>query len=217
MATAQEIAAGQVAYSKPLLSIYDGMVLGISNQFIWRCPTRKLLQHYNQHITSNHLDIGVGTGFFLDRCHFPRAPERLWLLDLNENSLSKTARRVVRYNPQVIQGNVLEPFVLDGPGFDSIGVNYLIHCLPGDMTSKGVLFDHIKPWLNAGGTVFGATLLQDGVKRSRIAQRLMEFYNRRGIFSNRQDSLGALDSLLSNRFERYELEVVGCAALFWAQ
>lgn len=56
-------AAGAAVYSKPLLSGYDLWVLGFSNTFVWRCPTRLLLEFYNEHISGNHLDVGVGTGY----------------------------------------------------------------------------------------------------------------------------------------------------------
>ena len=61
----EQVTAGQAVYSKRVLRIYDFVVLGVSNRFIWKCPTQRLEQHYNQHITANHLDVGVGTGYFL--------------------------------------------------------------------------------------------------------------------------------------------------------
>src|SRR5215208_4168433 len=54
--------AGQAIYNPATLALYDIVVLGISNRLIWRCPTRHILQLYNQHATGNHLDVGVGIG-----------------------------------------------------------------------------------------------------------------------------------------------------------
>ena len=62
--------AGQAIYNPATLALYDIVVLGISNRLIWRCPTRHILQLYNQHATDNHLDVGVGTGWYLDHCRF---------------------------------------------------------------------------------------------------------------------------------------------------
>jgi len=104
----KEIEAGQAIYSKPVLSIYDLWVLGISNKYIWKCPTSHLLKHFNQHITSNHLDVGVGTGYFLDHCQFPTGKTRIGLLDLNQNSLDQAAKRIERYQPTQYQYNVLD-------------------------------------------------------------------------------------------------------------
>jgi len=64
----EEVVAGQAVYSKRVLGNYDLVVLGLSNRFLWRCPTERLLEHYNRHVTENHLDVGVGTGYFLDNC-----------------------------------------------------------------------------------------------------------------------------------------------------
>jgi len=40
-----EVLAGQAVYTRRLLRAYDLIVLGISNRFIWRCPTPRLLRH----------------------------------------------------------------------------------------------------------------------------------------------------------------------------
>ncbi|HZM07834.1 MAG TPA: hypothetical protein VFC11_05185 [Methylocella sp.] len=59
----EQIAAGQAVYTKRMLGIYDWLVLGLSNRLIWRCPTQGLVAHYDRHVTANHLDVGVGTGY----------------------------------------------------------------------------------------------------------------------------------------------------------
>ena len=38
-------------------------------------------------------------------------------------------RRIARYEPKTVRRNVLEPIVLDTGKFDSIGINYLLHCI----------------------------------------------------------------------------------------
>ena len=213
--TTKEVEAGQAVYSRFVLSVYDWWVLGVSNRYIWKCPTDKMLQLYNEHITANHLDVGVGTGYYLDRCQFPATPPNLALLDLNPNSLATTTQRVSRFKPVCYQHNALEPLNLNGASFDSIGVNYLFHCLPGNIQSKSIVFDHLKRVLNSGGVIFGSTLLQEGVTRGKMARKLMQIYNKNGIFSNTEDSLEALKTSLAQQFETFEVEVVGCAALFW--
>lgn len=214
--TPEQVRAGQAVYSRAGLAIYDWLVLGLSNSWIWRCPTRRLLTHYDAHVSANHLDVGVGTGFFLDHCQFP-SPPRLELLDLNANSLAVTARRVRRYQPGCWQRNVLEPWDLQPPRFTSIGLNYLLHCLPGNMAAKSVVFDHLQPSLEPGGVVFGSTLLQGDAPRSATARRLMAFYNQKGIFSNTDDDRAGLERELARRFTASEVVMVGCAALFWGR
>jgi hypothetical protein len=85
------------------------------------------------------------------------------------------------------------------------------------MDSKSVIFDHLKQHMNPGAVIFGSTLLHEGVPRSWLARRLMNAYNDKGIFSNRNDTLDGLERALAGQFHDVELEVVGCAALFSAR
>lgn len=213
----QQVAAGQAIYTHRNLNIYDLVVHGLSNPWIWHCPTQRLVDHYNRHVTSSHLDVGVGTGYLLDKCRFPSPAPRVALMDLNRNTLDYASQRIARYRPETYLRNVLEPIPIEAERFDSIGLSYLLHCIPGTITSKAVAFDHLAPLLNPGGVIFGATLLQQGVERNTLARYLMSFYNRKGIFSNKQDSLAGLNQALEQRFNDVKVEVIGCAALFVAR
>lgn len=212
--TPEQIHAGQAIYTPRMLQFYDLRVLVLSNRWIWKCPTERLLAHYDRHVSSNHLDVGVGSGYFLDRCRFPTPAPRVALMDLNPNSLEFAARRIARYRPEVVVRNVLEEIAYDGAKFDSAGVNYLLHCLPGDMATKARAFDFLKPLMNPGAVIFGSTLLHEGVERSFAARALMAHYNRAGVFSNTQDDPGTLKRELEKRFSDVSIEIVGCAALF---
>jgi len=207
----EQVVAGQAVYSKRVLRVYDFVVLGVSNRFIWKCPTQRLEQHYNQHITANHLDVGVGTGYFLDRCRFPSQSPRIALMDLNENALEFASQRIARYKPETYRRNVLEPISVDAARSDSVGINYLLHCVPGPIESKAVAFDHLKGLMNPNAVLFGSTLLQGGVGRNWLSKRPINTYNTRGIFSNRHDDLDGLKRALNQRLREVAVEVVGCA------
>ena len=211
--TTEQVNAGQAVYSKSMLAIYDWLVLRLSNRMIWRCPSKHILALYDRHVTGNHLDVGVGTGYFLDRCRFPDRP-RIGLMDLNPNSLHAAATLLDRYRPEVYQVNVLDPIDQVIAPVDSISLSYLLHCLPGTIRTKGTVFRHLKPLLNQGGVMFGATLLSGGVHRSAAAKRLMAFYNSKGIFTNDHDDLQGLHAMLAEHFPVVRVDVVGCAALF---
>ena len=215
--SAQQVEAGQAVYSKRTLAVYDLVVLGISNRWIWKCPTSVQEQHYNRHVSANHLDVGVGTGHYLDRCRFPSATPRVALMDLNAQALAYAAQRIQRYKPETYRRNVLEPIALDAPSFDSVGINYLLHCIPGSIDTKAVAFDHLKLLMNPNAVLFGSTLLQGGVPRSWAAQRLMAVYNKKGIFANERDDLDGLQRALAQRFRDVSVQVVGCGALFSAR
>jgi SAM-dependent methyltransferase len=209
-----EVEAGQAIYTKRTLNAYDFVVHGVSNRFLWKCPTQRLERHYDEHVSANHLDVGVGTGLFLDRCRFPSPTPRIALMDLNAETLQFASRRIARYRPETYRRNVLEPITLEGAKFDSVGMSYLLHCVPGNIEAKAVAFDHLKALMNPGAVLFGATLLQGGVTRNWGARRLMEIYNRKGVFANREDDLGGLRRALVQRFAEVSIEVVGCVALF---
>src|SRR5262245_46844116 len=123
-------------YTPARLALYDAAILGLSCRLIWHCPKRRFLDLYNHHVGARHLDVGVGTGYFLDRCRFPVERPAITLLDLSEACLAKAARRIGRYSPEVRRANVLEPLDLGEARFDSVGVNGVLHCLPAAMDEK---------------------------------------------------------------------------------
>jgi SAM-dependent methyltransferase len=205
---------GAQIYSKPALLLYDFFVLKFSNAFVWKCPSKILLNWYNQHICANHLDIGVGTGYFLDQCTYPKPP-KISLLDLNPNTLEVSAKRIRRYRPQTHQADILKPISMNLT-FDSIGMNYLLHCLTGNMRSKEIVFQNARSLLNEDGVVFGATILGDKSRANFLANKLLTLYNAKGIFSNSEDTLNDLEMLLAKNFKRYTLKQQGHVALFSA-
>ena len=212
-------AAGQRIYSPLVLTFYDALVLGLSCRHVWGCPAPRILAHYDTYVRGTHLDVGVGTGYFLDHCTFPVAHPSITLLDLNENSLSRTARRIARYGPRVVRGDVLQPISLPPRSVDSIGMSFLLHCLPGGSDGgKWRAFDHLASLLARDGVLFGSTALGAGLTKKTLPQRvLMGLYNRLGIFGNEGDSLVRLRSELSRRFEDVLLEQEGVVALFAAR
>lgn len=212
-----ESLAGAAIYSRALLSTYDLMVLGVSSRFLWQCRSAEVLALYNEHISNNHLDVGVGTGYFLDHCRFPTLRPRLSLLDLNANSLAYTAHRVRRYGPSVYSGDVLAPLSLPAPPYDSIGLNYLLHCLPGTIESKAKAFDHLRAHLAPGGALFGSTILRSDANTPSVGRVLMRYYNGRRIFSNDGDTLDGLRAALETRFKMVTIRRRGCVALFSAR
>lgn len=207
----------QAVYSKSALALYDWWVLGISNRWIWKCRTEYILDLYRAHLTANHLEVGVGTGYFLLKS-LTEGRSRVSLFDLNRNCLEMASKKIAAFKPEVFQGDILEPLDLKGERYQSIGLNYVLHCLPGRLEVKAeTVFDHLIPFLENDGTVFGATLLGSDIQRPLLARMLMHLYNRKGIFSNTQDSLGGMMEILSKRFRTFNVEVRGCAVLFWGK
>jgi len=213
----QNVDAGQAVYSPFVLSVYDVLVLGLSNQFLWRCPTATLRALYDRCARPRHLDIGVGTGYFLDHARWPVAAPDITLLDLNANSLAAAGRRISRYRPKTVVADALKPLPVAGD-FQSVGLCYLLHCLPGAMPEKArLLFGNAAEVMAPGGSVFGATIVQDCAPRSFAAQVRMDLYCSRGIFSNKDDHAADLESALKARFSDVRVEMHGVVAVFEAK
>jgi hypothetical protein len=215
--TPEEVEAGQAVYSRAVLAVYDVGVLWFSNRFVWRCPSRHLRELYDRHVGARHLDVGVGTGYFIDHCRFPVPDPEITLLDLNENSLAAAAKRTRRYAPRSVRANVLEPVDLGESRFDSVGLNFLLHCLPGTLETKAAVFRNLRPYVEAGGVFFGSTILGRGVPHTALSRRVQALYNRKGIFTNEADDPESLRAVLERELGEHELELRGSVALFSAR
>lgn len=210
-----EVEAGQAVYNPLVLAFYDWWVLGVSNRFAWRCPSRVLLEQYDRLAGTRHLDIGVGTGWFLDRTTWHGTKPEITLLDLNQSSLAAASKRVARYAPTTVRANVLEPLPLGAARFDSVGNNFLLHCVPGPIEQKaGALVRNTKPFLEPGGVLFGSTILGRGVRHNAFGKGLMAAYNRKGIFHNREDDAAGLERALAAELQDPEVRIIGCVAVF---
>jgi hypothetical protein len=85
------------------------------------------------------------------------------------------------------------------------------------MLEKAHVFANLKHALAEGGVLYGATILGDEAGHNGFGSKLMEVYNKKGIFSNRNDSVEGLRTALALHFAEVEIEVVGKVALFTAK
>jgi len=205
------------AYTKLGLRVYDRLVMYLLLKHVWGCNPDDLVDHYRQHVTSNHADIGVGTGYCLDRCGFDSPNPRLALIDLQCNCLQYTSRRLSRYRPGTYVRDVLHPMrEIPGGRFDSIALGGVLHCLAGDLRQKGRAFDMVAALARSGTKIFGYSLVSDDVPlraRSRVVHRLL---NRLRVVDNSNDRLSDLRHELATRFIDCRVEPIGCMALFSA-
>lgn len=208
--------AGQAAYTRLALRLYDTMAYRVDAPLLWRCSVKSLVALYDEHVSARHLDVGVGTGYLLAHCRFPTPAPEITLMDLNPNSLAFAARRLRRYAPRTHQANVLTPWGLPARSFGSIAMSNVLSCAPGPMREKAVAFDHAKAALEPGGCLFGATVLNGGVAHTRRSQFALKLLNRRGVFDNLEDHRDDLETALANTFESHEIRVHGSAAMFVA-
>jgi SAM-dependent methyltransferase len=205
---------GQSDYTRPLLKVYDPWVLGFAARFIWRCPTTRLVKGYRQHIRDRHLDVGPGTGYFIERSGLPDG-SRVTILDPNANVLDHASRRLRHLDVTAVEADVLKPLPVDGP-FDSAALHLVIHCLPGPFPRKAAAVANVAAVLAPTGVLFGASVLGTSGPQTWLSRRVLAAFNRRGAFDNLDDTEDGLGEILAASSEHVELETVGSVAIFAA-
>ena len=205
---------GQRDYSPRILRMYDPFVLGFAARWVWRCPTSRLLDGYRGHIRDHHLDVGPGTGYFLEKSGLLDGAD-VTILDPNPNVLAHVSRRLRRMDVTAVEADVLKPLPVDGP-FDSAALHLVIHCLPGPMSRKAVAVADIAAVLAPAGVFFGASVLGTSGNHTWLARRYLAAFNRQGGFDNLDDTEDGLRGILGASFDQVELEVVGSIAIFAA-
>ncbi|MBF7997463.1 class I SAM-dependent methyltransferase [Rahnella laticis] len=208
---------GARIYTPLILKLYDLWVLQISNNYAWRCHTDNiLLRHFQINMAAKHLDIGVGTGYYI--ANIKDGSDNITLLDLNPNSLSAAAKRIGAHRiSQVIQHDIFMPLPESEKGqYDSVSLYYLLHCLRGTMHEKARAIEHASQALTDRGTLHGATILGKGAEHNGFGRYLMTVYNKKGIFSNAADSLEDLRTELESYFDKVEIRQYGVVAVFTA-
>jgi len=206
--------AGQADYTPGLLAIYDSFVLGFMARVVWRCPTPPVVDRYRRLVRHRHLEVGPGTGYFLDKAGLSIETQAT-LLDPNTNVLAHASRRLASINPTVVEADVLKPLPVHGL-YDSAALNYVLHCLPGPQTQKAAAIRNVAAVLNPDGVLFGGTVLGRSARHAPLARAALWAFNRRGAFDNLTDSETGLREIMEESFWTVEIDVVGSIALFTA-
>lgn len=205
---------GQKDYTPRLLANYDSFVLGFMANRVWRSPIPPAVDRYRRCIGRRHLDVGPGTGYFLDEA----APEgtEITLLDPNENVLAHASERLARFEPATVRADVLKPLPVDGP-FDSAAMSFVLHCLPGPMERKARAIENVAAVLETDGVLFGGTLLGMGADHTWAGRQVLRVGNWKRGFDNLTDTPDALEEILDASFEDTHVEVVHSVGYFEAR
>jgi SAM-dependent methyltransferase len=205
---------GQREYGPRLLRVYDPFVLGFMARRVWRCPTSRLVDGYRRSIRPRHLDVGPGTGYFLEQSGLPEGSP-VTILDPNPNVLEHASRRLQNLDITPVEADVLKPLPIEGE-FDSAALHLVIHCLPGPLARKAAAVANVAAVLAPAGVLFGASVIGTSGSHTWAARRVLDLFNRQGGFDNRRDTEEGLRAILATSFERVELETVGSIAIFAA-
>lgn len=205
---------GQSEYTGSFLRVYDAVILGFFLRFVWRCPTSRLVEGYRQHIRDRHLDVGPGTGYFIERSGLPDG-SRVTILDPNQNVLDYATRRLSRLEVTAVRADVLKPLPVHG-SFNSAALHGVIHCLPGPLARKAAAVTNVAAVLAPDGVLFGMSILGLSGPQTWLSRLVLGTLNRRGTFDNLTDTEEGLKEILGASFEQVELETVGSVAIFVA-
>jgi len=205
---------GQADYSRPVLRLYDSLVLGPIARYVWHCPSDRLTEHYRQHMRARHLDVGPGTGYFLERSG-AAADGEVTLLDPNPTVLRHASERLGHPRLRAVEADVCKPLPLDGP-FDSASLNLVIHCLAGPFERKAGAVANVAAVMAPDGVLFGSSVIGATGSHNAVARTMLRAYNRRGAFNNLEDSAETIGEMLASSFEDVEVETVGSIAVFAA-
>lgn len=246
-APAPDVAEGKddqdVLYTPWRLAFYDFWVLGIVTSYAWCCPTTTyLLPLFRANVRKNHLDIGVGSGYYLDPSTVP-ATAKLTLVDSESHALAVAKVRTKRSDVTAIVANVLKPLPLSQK-YDSVsmyslipsllnkeseqaqglkdiiilGMYYLLHCIPGSIEEKCRVFSNIKIHMAPDGVLTGANILNKGVKQDNFfGVWIRRGITKHGILHNQSDTAYDFEHALRENFHKVETWVVGSIFIFRAE
>jgi SAM-dependent methyltransferase len=205
---------GQAGYNAAMLAIYDVWVLKFMSKAVWKVPVDQGVDRYRRHMGRRHLDVGPGTGYFLEKADPPRDTE-ITLLDPNRTVLRHVAKRLEGWHPITVEADVMKPLPVDGP-FDSAALSFVLHCLRGPEANKAVAMRNIADVLSPDGVLFGGTVLGLEGNHTGSARAFLRAANKQGGFDNVDDTAEGVRRILEASFGAVDVDVVGSAALFTA-
>lgn len=197
-----------------MLAIYDPFVLGFMTRAVWKSPMAPFVEMYRTYIGPRHLDVGPGTGYFLEKAA-PEPETQVTLLDPNPTVLAHCSRRLASLNVTTVEADVMKPLPVEGP-FDSAALSFVLHCLPGPQSNKALAVRNVAAALASDATLFGGTVLGLTERHAPQARAMLRVFNRQGAFDNRGDTAEGLRAILAESFKEVSIDVVGSTALFTA-
>jgi SAM-dependent methyltransferase len=221
--------SSEAVYTKPTLHMYDDIVWGFNSPCLWHIVESDIQDLYNRLASARHAEVAVGTGLFLTKT--TASLEAVTLIDLNPNTLSTCRERMEKTNASIkIDEQVLDILQDESVStdmlhaFDSVAVNFLLHCLGGSrpQTTK-TLFKQLSRLTSPEGVCFGSTILGRSVSEAnndptcRAAHITLNLYNQMGIFSNLEDDLASVEAAIKDSFEDVSVRQVGHCAVWEAR
>ena len=100
--------------------------------------------------------------------------------------------------------------------FESVCLNYVLHCLPGSCAQRERVIANLKTVMTPEGVLFGSTILGAAAAINHWARAVLKYYNFIGSFHNTHDTAEDLEAALTKHFQYRTCRVIGSVALFAA-
>lgn len=206
--------SNKLTYNPFTLSLYDGFVHKFSNKFAWLIESDRLREFFVQYLSENHLDIGVGTGYFWQGVD--NSDRSICLLDINPASLAYTSSQLgSALTVRTIQHNIFQVFPSDcHNAFASISAFYLLHCLPSSQQETAL--QHIASCLSERGVFYGTSIAGSEHTPTKVNRVLLPLYNHLAIFDNLTDNVSNIKASLTKYFHKVEVWQEGNIIFFVA-
>ena len=193
---------------------YDRIVNDFNCKNVWKCPTVNIFNNYRNNISYNNLEIGPGTGFFFNKKNSGINLKNLTLVDVNKDILNFSKQNLEKEysNIEVLHHDLFSQKIQESIYFESVGVNYVLHCVSGNLQTKLDKLIH-----NLGNNkykLFGASVICDPLHMNTIAEYELIFLNALGIFNNNEDTYYELEEYLNSRNIKFSLRKQGYVAIF---
>lgn len=135
------------------LKYYDILVNTINCKYAWKCDKKHIKNLYKRNIRRNHLEIGPGTGYFIKPYKF----NNLTLVDVNNDILEYVSNQhACKYIRQNLFLSKEKINLLDN---SSVGVNCVLHCVPGKLEDK--IKNLIDSFSDRNIVIFGSSVVND--------------------------------------------------------
>ncbi|MFT4397830.1 hypothetical protein ACLTEW_23140 [Gordonia lacunae] len=190
-------------------------MLRFTSPYAWGCTADDLRAMYRRNLSTDHAEVGVGSGYFLRSEQGRTRWTALNLIDPNPAALAYVVSRLAADGPVAHVADILVRESLPDRRFRSVAANYVLHCLPGTREVKQAAIANLAHLTDDDGTLFGATVL--GVaEHNALGRSLMCGCNALGVFGNTHDSEAGLRRDLESHFRRVELVRRSRVAMFRA-
>lgn len=183
-----------------ILPVYDKLVNDINCKYIWKCHKENIFKLYKKNIKKNHLEIDTFSN--------------LHLMDINKDILLFSKKELEKNNKniKIYHHNIFQKkFYLNN--IDSIGCNYVLHCIDGNLENKIELL-HKNLITKKDVVIFGATVINIDKYQNSLAKIELDFLNYFGIFHNKEDNFeNVIKYFYKNNIE-FNYKIIGNVFLF---